>query len=70
MLAQLCLGQIFDRLGWAACVSGIGVPLIAAGVLARALQETRSLGGMSAGRLATAVTRSAEPILHAVWLPG
>jgi hypothetical protein len=49
----------FDRLGWAVCVSVPGVPLIAAGVLARALQETHSLGGISAGRLTTDVTRSA-----------
>jgi predicted MFS family arabinose efflux permease len=60
MVGTAVLGQIFDRLGWAACVSGIGVSLIAAGVLARALQEPRSqLPGMSAGRLVTAVTRSA-----------
>jgi MFS transporter, YNFM family, putative membrane transport protein len=42
MVGTAVLGQIFDRLGWAACVSGIGVSLIAAGVLARALQERRS----------------------------
>jgi YNFM family putative membrane transporter len=60
MIGTAVLGQIFDRLGWAACVSGIGVSLIAAGVLARALQETRSQpGGISARRLAAAVTRSA-----------
>jgi predicted MFS family arabinose efflux permease len=60
MIGAAVLGQIFDRLGWAACVSGIGVSLIVAGVLARALQETRSQpGGISARRLAAAVTRSA-----------
>ena len=32
------LGQLFDRLGWSACVSGIGVALLVAGVLALRLR--------------------------------
>jgi MFS transporter, YNFM family, putative membrane transport protein len=31
------LGQVFDRLGWAACVGGIGAALLAAGLLAARL---------------------------------
>jgi MFS transporter, YNFM family, putative membrane transport protein len=31
------LGQIFDRLGWPACVAGIGLSLGAAALLARRL---------------------------------
>lgn len=33
------LGQIFDRLGWTACVTGIGVSLLVAGFLASRLEE-------------------------------
>ena len=59
MVGTAVLGQIFERLGWAACVSGIGLSLIAAGVLARALRETQSQSaGMSAGRLVRAITLS------------
>jgi MFS transporter, YNFM family, putative membrane transport protein len=37
------LGQIFDRLGWPACVGGIGLALLAAALLASGLREpTRS----------------------------
>ena len=28
------LGQLYDRLGWAACVAGIALALVAAGLLA------------------------------------
>jgi predicted MFS family arabinose efflux permease len=33
------LGQIFDRLGWAACVAGIGMALTAAALLAARIEE-------------------------------
>jgi predicted MFS family arabinose efflux permease len=36
------LGQLFDRIGWAACVAGIGLSLAAAGLLAMRLAITRS----------------------------
>jgi MFS transporter, YNFM family, putative membrane transport protein len=49
MVGTATLGQIFDRLGWAACVSGIGLLLIAAGILARALHEPRRPDAHSAG---------------------
>jgi hypothetical protein len=32
------LGQLFDRLGWAACVTGIGLALVVAAVLALRLK--------------------------------
>ena len=35
------LGQVFDRLGWAACVAGIGVALGVAALLAAHMQEHR-----------------------------
>ena len=38
MVGTAILGQIFDRLGWAACVSGIALSLVAAGLLAWALK--------------------------------
>jgi predicted MFS family arabinose efflux permease len=34
LVGSAVLGQVFDRLGWAACVAGIGVALAAAGLLA------------------------------------
>jgi hypothetical protein len=34
---------LFDRLGWAACVSGIGVALIVAALLARHLRISPDL---------------------------
>jgi MFS transporter, YNFM family, putative membrane transport protein len=42
------LGQVFDRVGWGACVTGVGISLLAAAILAiqlrpasiRALPET------------------------------
>jgi len=46
MVGTAVLGQIFDRLGWAACVSGIGLSLIAASVLARALHEPLGSAGV------------------------
>lgn len=35
------LGQVFDRLGWAACVAGIGLAFVAGAVLAAALTTRR-----------------------------
>jgi predicted MFS family arabinose efflux permease len=34
------LGQVFDRLGWTACVAGIGAALVAAALLALRLRDT------------------------------
>jgi predicted MFS family arabinose efflux permease len=34
LVGTAVLGQLFDRLGWAACVAGIGVALTLAAVLA------------------------------------
>jgi len=34
LVGTAVLGQLFDRLGWAACVAGIGVALALAAVLA------------------------------------
>ena len=34
MVGTLILGQLFDRFGWAACVAGIALSLVAAAVLA------------------------------------
>jgi len=34
LVGSVVLGQVFDRLGWAACVAGIGLALATAGVLA------------------------------------
>jgi YNFM family putative membrane transporter len=31
------LGQMFDRLGWGACVAGVGTALLAAALLTRSL---------------------------------
>jgi YNFM family putative membrane transporter len=37
LVGSAVLGQLFDRLGWAACVAGIGASLVLAGLLARRL---------------------------------
>jgi len=34
LVGSAVLGQLFDRLGWAACVTGIGLALVTAGLLA------------------------------------
>jgi predicted MFS family arabinose efflux permease len=39
LVGSALLGQLFDRLGWAACVAGIAVALAMAAVLAVRLQE-------------------------------
>jgi MFS transporter, YNFM family, putative membrane transport protein len=38
LVGSVALGQLFDRLGWAACVAGIGAALAAAAALARRLE--------------------------------
>jgi predicted MFS family arabinose efflux permease len=38
LVGTAILGQLFDRFGWAACVAGIGISLIAAALLARRLK--------------------------------
>jgi predicted MFS family arabinose efflux permease len=53
MVGSALLGQLFDRLGWTACVAGIGTALIVAGVFATRLkislreQETPKPAGMT-----------------------
>lgn len=42
LVGSAVLGQIFDRLGWAACVAGIGVALAVAGLLAIRLKMSAS----------------------------
>jgi predicted MFS family arabinose efflux permease len=37
LVGSAILGQAFDRLGWAACVAGVGAALLLAGLLARRL---------------------------------
>jgi hypothetical protein len=37
LVGAAVLGQFFDRFGWAACVAGIGVALVAAAALAARL---------------------------------
>jgi hypothetical protein len=47
------LGQIFDRLGWPATVVGVGVALLAAGLLAAMLRPATAGAAMArAGRRA------------------
>jgi predicted MFS family arabinose efflux permease len=38
LVGSAALGQLFDRLGWAACVAGIGAALVVAAMLARRLE--------------------------------
>jgi len=38
LVGSAALGQLFDRLGWAACVAGIGAALAVAAMLARRLE--------------------------------
>jgi len=38
LVGSAVLGQVFDRLGWAACVAGIGIALAVAAALARKLE--------------------------------
>ena len=41
LVGSIVLGQVFDRLGWTACVLGIGVALTAAAVLTVRLRVNR-----------------------------
>jgi predicted MFS family arabinose efflux permease len=41
IVGSAVLGQLFDRLGWAACVAGIGAALVAAGLLTVQLRKRR-----------------------------
>jgi MFS transporter, YNFM family, putative membrane transport protein len=38
LVGSAVLGQVFDRLGWTACVVGVGLSLLAAGFLALSLR--------------------------------
>jgi hypothetical protein len=38
LVGSAALGQLFDRLGWASCVAGIGAALAVAAMLARHLE--------------------------------
>jgi MFS transporter, YNFM family, putative membrane transport protein len=38
LIGTAILGQVFDRLGWTACVAGIGLSLVAAALLTRRLK--------------------------------
>jgi predicted MFS family arabinose efflux permease len=40
LVGSAILGQVFDRYGWAACVTGVGISLLAAALLAVRLQPT------------------------------
>jgi predicted MFS family arabinose efflux permease len=42
IIGSAVLGQLFDRLGWAACVAGIGSSLVLAALLAVQLKKHRS----------------------------
>ena len=41
LVGSAVLGQLFDRLGWAACVAGIALSLIAAAALTFGLKRCR-----------------------------
>ncbi len=41
LIGSVVLGQLFDRLGWAGCVVGIGTALAAIGLLSTRLNDTR-----------------------------
>jgi hypothetical protein len=40
LIGSAVLGQLFDRLGWPACVDGIAASLALAGILAASLKMT------------------------------
>ncbi len=42
LVGTALLGQLFDRLGWEACVAGIGIALLLAGLVSRYLEEPKS----------------------------
>ena len=39
LVGSAVLGQLFDRVGWTACVAGVGAALLVAGVLAARLRH-------------------------------
>jgi predicted MFS family arabinose efflux permease len=41
LVGSFVLGQVFDRLGWTACVAGIGAALLAAAGLTIMLKEEK-----------------------------
>jgi MFS transporter, YNFM family, putative membrane transport protein len=47
IVGSAALGQLFDRLGWAACVAGIGVSLVLAALLAFQLKMHRPAAAAS-----------------------
>ncbi len=47
LVGSAVLGQVFDRLGWAACVIGIGVSLVLGGLLAVRLEIRPAAAGSS-----------------------
>lgn len=49
LVGTAILGQVFDRLGWVACVIGIGVALLATGGLSFALKAPRAAVVVRAG---------------------
>jgi MFS family permease len=47
IVGSVVLGQLFDRIGWAACVAGIGVSLVLAALLAVQLKKHRPAAAVS-----------------------
>ncbi len=45
LVGTAVLGQVFDRLGWPACVAGIGLSLALAALLANGLRMPRTVKG-------------------------
>ncbi len=41
LVGSAVLGQVFDRVGWTACVTGVGLALLVAGILACATERCR-----------------------------
>jgi len=58
IVGSVTLGQLFDRFGWAACVSGIGASLALAALLALRLK-------MPASKTLNAFTSTGEPVAKA-----
>lgn len=48
LVGSAVLGQVFDRLGWSACVGGIGLALLVAGLLAFRLRMAPARQGVAA----------------------
>jgi MFS transporter, YNFM family, putative membrane transport protein len=47
LVGSAVLGQVFDRVGWTACVTGVGLSLLVAGILALRLRMSPVLQTMS-----------------------